>query len=178
MQSLLCSAYDWGIAHMAPRLGHIVSCETSPISVSTILRAALWLGSSRKLTAICYNRNRHCRAQPSGWLYTSTTQRPTYSWALKIVDLSQTTWWRWYSCRVLIRRVETSQREPLACSRTESTFIVPIICHTQRGWVVLGWYPCVISRHRRLRHFRKVGITHLSRARYIPKLSFLDHQLC
>ena len=32
--------------------------------------------------------------------------------------------------------------------------------------------------HGRLGHLSKAGITHLSRASYIPKLSFLDHQFC
>jgi transposase InsO family protein len=32
--------------------------------------------------------------------------------------------------------------------------------------------------HRRLGHLSKAGITHLSKAGYIPKLSFLDHQFC
>ena len=32
--------------------------------------------------------------------------------------------------------------------------------------------------HGRLRHLSKAGITHLSRAGYIPKLSFSDHQFC
>ena len=57
---------------MALGLGCIVSCS---ISVSAIFRSALRLSSSRKLATMCYNRNRHCRAQPSGWLYDSTTQR-------------------------------------------------------------------------------------------------------
>ena len=32
--------------------------------------------------------------------------------------------------------------------------------------------------HERLGHLSKVNIMHLSRARYIPKLSFSDHQFC
>ena len=44
---------------MAPGLGCVVSCDTSPISVLAILRPALRLSSSWKFTALCYNRNRH-----------------------------------------------------------------------------------------------------------------------
>jgi hypothetical protein len=32
--------------------------------------------------------------------------------------------------------------------------------------------------HGRLRHLSKADITHLSKAGYIPKLSFSDHQFC
>ena len=69
-------------------------------------------------------------------------------WAFKTFDLSWTTWRSRHPCRILIRRVDTPQREPPACSRTEGTFLVPIICHTQRGWLVSSWYPCVIALAR------------------------------
>jgi hypothetical protein len=32
--------------------------------------------------------------------------------------------------------------------------------------------------HERLGHLSKTGITYLSKASYIPKLSFSDHQFC
>ena len=64
---------------MAPGLGRVVSRDTSPITVSAIFGPALRLSSSRKFAALCYNRNWHRRAQPSGWLYTRTTQRLTRS---------------------------------------------------------------------------------------------------
>ena len=64
--------------------------------------------------------------------------------------------------------MDTPQREPPACSRTKGTLIVPFVCHSQRGWFILGRHSCV----------NKAGITHLSRAGYIPKLSFSDHQFC
>ena len=74
-----------------------------------------------------------------------TTQRPTCSWALKTIDLSRTTSWRRQSCLLLIWRMDTPQEESPTCSRNESTFNVPVICHTQRGWLVPGWYSRVIS---------------------------------
>mgnify|MGYP000255797778 CR=1 FL=1 len=55
------------------------SCDTSLISVSAIFGPTLLLSSSRKLASLCYNRNRHRRAQPSEWLYTRTTQCLTHS---------------------------------------------------------------------------------------------------
>ena len=108
-------------------LRHVVSRDTSPIIVSTIFGPALRLSSSRKFAALCYNRNRHCRAQPSGWLYTRSTQRLTRSWALKTIDLSRTTSRSRHPWRVLIRRVDTPQRKSHACSRTEGTFLVPVV---------------------------------------------------
>ena len=85
------SAHNWGIEHMAPGFGRFISCDTSPISISAILGPTLRLNSSQKLATLRHNRNRHRRAQPFGWLYTSTTQCPTSSWALKTIDLSRTT---------------------------------------------------------------------------------------
>ena len=76
---------------MAAGLGRVVSRDTSPISVSAIFGPTLRLSSSQKLATLWYYRNRHHRGQPSGWLYTRTTQRPTRSGALKTIDLSQTT---------------------------------------------------------------------------------------
>ena len=52
------------------------------------------------------------------------------------------------------------------------------IHHSQRGWLVPSWCLYVIIMHERLRHLSKADVTHLSRSRYIPKLSFFDHQFC
>ena len=57
----------------------VVPRDSSPITISTIFGSALRLSSSRKFAALCYHRNRHSRAQPSGWLYYGTTQRPTHT---------------------------------------------------------------------------------------------------
>ena len=160
-----------GEAMMSMYSWHVVSRDSSPITVSAIFGPALRLSSGRKFEALCYHRNQHSRAEPSGWLYSSTTQCLTRSWALKTVDLSRITWL--HPCRILIKRVDAPEREPHACSRTESTFIAPIICHTQRRWLVTGWYPHVITMAR---HLNKADITYLSRAEYIPNLSFSDHQ--
>ena len=100
-------AHDWGIDHMATGFGRVLSCDTSSISISAILDPALRLSSSRKLATLHHNRHRYRRAQPSGGLYTRTTQRLTRSWALKTIGLNRTAWWRRLSCRLLIRRVDT-----------------------------------------------------------------------
>ena len=76
---------------MPPGIGRIVSRDTSPILVSALFGPALRLSSSQKFTTLCYNRNRHGRAQPSGWLYTCTVQRLTRFSAFKTIDLSWTT---------------------------------------------------------------------------------------
>ena len=136
---------------MAPGFGRFIPCDTSPISISAILGPTRWLSSSRKLPTLRHYRNRHRRAQPSGWLYTSTTQCLTRSGAIKTIDICRTTWWKRHPCRLLMRRVDTPQREPLACSRAKTTFIVPVICHTQRGWLFPVWYPRVIAMARMTR---------------------------
>ena len=74
--SLNTSIIHW---YSTPRFERVISCDTSPISISAILGPTLQLSSSRKLAALRHNRNRHRRAQPSEWLYTRTTQRTTRS---------------------------------------------------------------------------------------------------
>ena len=73
----ILSSHNVSVTMTAPGFVRVVSRDTSPIS--EIFGPAFQLSSSRKFATLCYHRNRHRRAQPSGWLYSSTTQRPTQS---------------------------------------------------------------------------------------------------
>ena len=127
------------------------------------------LSSSRKLATLHHYWNRGRRSQPFGWLYTSTTQHLTHSWALKTIDLSPTTSRRQHPCRILIKKVDTPQREPPTCSRTESTLsLYPLYVTLREGDLFLVYIPVSSLWHGRLGHLSKVGITHLSRVGYIP----------
>ena len=78
---------------------------------------------------------------------------------------------------------------PISLSLSISVYFVPTptqIHHHHQGCFLYfrthGLVPTDIPVsslwHGRLRHLIKVVITHLSRAAYIPKLSFSDHQFC
>ena len=57
---------------------------------------------------------------------------------------------------------------------------IPCTCYVtlREGDLFLVNIPVSSLWHRRLGHLSKAVITHLSRAGYIPKLSFSDHQFC
>ena len=56
--------------------------------------------------------------------------------------------------------------------------LYPLYVTLREGDLFLVDIPVSSLWHGRLGHLSKVGITHLSRADYIPKLSFSDHQFC
>jgi hypothetical protein len=57
-------------------------------------------------------------------------------------------------------------------------FLYPLYVTLREGDVFVVDIPVSSLWHKRLRHLSKTGITHLSKANYIPKLSFSDHQFC
>ena len=56
--------------------------------------------------------------------------------------------------------------------------LYPLYVTLREGDLFLVDIPVSSLWHGRLGHLSKAGITHLSRAGYIPKLSFSDHQFC
>ena len=56
--------------------------------------------------------------------------------------------------------------------------LYPLYVTLKHGDLFLADIPLSSLWHGRLRHLSKAGITYLSRAGYIPKLSFVDHQFC
>ena len=54
-------------------------------------------------------------------------------------------------------------------------FLYPLYITLREGDLFLFDIPVSSLWHRRLRHLSKADITHLSKAGYIPKLSFRDH---
>ena len=65
-----------------------------------------------------------------------------------------------------------STRGTTDCQRTKGALIVPTICHSREGGLFLVDIPVSSLWHCRFFHFSKLGIAHLSRSGYIPKLSF------
>ena len=56
--------------------------------------------------------------------------------------------------------------------------LYPLYVTLRQGDLFLVDIPVSSLWYGRLGHLSKVGITHLSKAGYIPKLSFSDHQFC
>ena len=56
--------------------------------------------------------------------------------------------------------------------------LYPLYVTLKEGDLFLVDFPVSSLCHKRLRHLSKADITHLSRAGYIPQLSFWDHQFC
>ena len=74
-------AYNQRIHNLASQFGHVVSCDPSLISISTILCPAFQLNGSWKFATFHHNWDSHGRAQSSRWLYSCTTQCLTRTWA-------------------------------------------------------------------------------------------------
>jgi ATP-binding cassette subfamily B (MDR/TAP) protein 1 len=56
--------------------------------------------------------------------------------------------------------------------------LYPLYVMLREGDLFVVDIPVSSLWHERLGHLSKAGITHLSKAGYIPKLSFSDHQFC
>ena len=113
------------------------------------------------------NPNGKNHVEFSEWFYFSTTQGSRRPRAHEAANFSGTTWWWLHLCWLLVRMVNAPKRQPLACLGVEGAFIVPIVCHTQRGWLISGRYPDVVPF---------AWMTWPPEQGYIPKLSFSDYQ--
>ena len=107
--------------------------DYSSIPISAIFGPTFRLSSSQKFAALCYNWNQHCRAQPPRWLYTSTKWCWTCTWALKAVDLSRTTRWRWHPCWLLLKRVDIHRGNLLLARGPKVYSLYPLYVTLREG---------------------------------------------
>jgi hypothetical protein len=71
--------------------------------------------------------------------------------AIKVAHFGGTTQRSGYSYQLLVRRVESPQREPLACSWSEDTLLVSFVRHAPRGCLVRRGHSGVIAMARKTR---------------------------
>ena len=74
--------------------------------------------------------------------------------------------------------MDTPQRERHVARGPKVHSLYPLYITLREGGLFLVDIPVSSLWHGRLGHLSKAGIMHLSKAGYIPKLSFSDHQFC
>ena len=159
---------------MAPGLGSIISCDTSPISNSAIFGPALRLSSQHcaiiRIGTVELNLPGVSTLVLHNVRHVPQLSRPLISVgqldeASIRARFSSGGWTLHRGNLLLARGLKVHSLYPLYVTLREGDlFLVDI--HVLSLW------------HGRLGHLSKANITHLSRVGYIPKHSFSDHQFC
>jgi hypothetical protein len=155
---------------LATRFRRLLPRNFVPITILIVYNLKFQPRTCRKFATLCSHRHWHHRAQPSKWLYDHTPRCLARTGAIKVAHFSGTTRQSVFSYHLLFSRLGLYKGNLLLARGPRIHSLYPLYVMLREGDLFVV--------DRRLGHLSKTRITYLSKANYIPKLSFSDNQFC